>query len=960
MEEKEDGINDVNDLIEDNRDSGRRGFVEIEKRDISSIEAPKHGIKIIPPMVKSEEELIRERKEKIFNFLKYKPVWVLAILIIAVILGVYIRVQPMTDHGGNPGLWDITTNTWTLGPDLDPWLFERYAELIVKEGSLPRIDYMRNVPLGFDTRIESMLLPYMIDWTYHILNLFGDYEVIFAAAILPVIMFGLTIISFFLFVREVFVRKTNKSILRANIIALISTFLMIVVPTFLSRTVAGIPEKESAAFFFIFLSFYLFLKGWKSENLKGAIIFGLLAGISTVLTALIWGGFSYIFITIACACLIAFILNKIHKKEFILYGLWVLISILLIPIFSNRYSFESMFTSLVSGPAFFVFLMLIIHYLLWNTKLSKTSFLRKSKIPKTIMTLIISILILSIASLIFFGPSFITERLKLVHQLAFKPTTGRWNITVAENRQPYFKEWIGDLGPFIKNIPILFWLFFIGSVILFKKMLNKIRQKDAWILTGLYIMLLLGLIFSRYSGDSIFNGENFISKFFYYSSILLFLGYFIYYYIQYYKRGDDSFEKIRFEYLLLLILLLLVLFSVRGAVRLIMVLGPIAPIFVGFLIVESIERFQITKDETFKIILGVIVILILVSSIFTFWTFYKSIKAQAYSFVPSAYNQQWQKSMQWVRENTQEDAVFGHWWDYGYWVQSIGNRATVLDGGNAIGFWNYWMGRYVLTGDNQQDALEFLYSHNTTHLLIDSSDIGKYGAFSSIGSDKDFDRYSWFGTFLQDESKTQETNNLTLMVYPGGIALDEDLIIEEDGKEILLPRQGAGVGAIVVPREDVVNGTRFAQPYIIVVYQGIQHKIYLRYLHIGGRFYDFKEGIESAAYIFPRLDQQGQGLSKNDFGAALFISPRLFRGMLSQIYILGDPLDRFPNFKVAHVESALFVDSLRSQGLNLPEFVYYQGIQGPLTIWEIEYTGEETIQEKYLDRDASKYLDWKL
>jgi asparagine N-glycosylation enzyme membrane subunit Stt3 len=42
---------------------------------------------------------------------------------------------------------------------------------------------------------------------------------------------------------------------------------MIIIPAFLSRTVAGIPEKESVAFFFMFLSFYLFLKAWKSERI---------------------------------------------------------------------------------------------------------------------------------------------------------------------------------------------------------------------------------------------------------------------------------------------------------------------------------------------------------------------------------------------------------------------------------------------------------------------------------------------------------------------------------------------------------------------------------------------------------------------------------------------------------------------------------------------------------------------
>jgi len=46
--------------------------------------------------------------------------------------------------------------------------------------------------------------------------------------------------------------------------------------------------------------------------------------------------------------------------------------------------------------------------------------------------------------------------------------------------------------------------------------------------------------------------------------------------------------------------------------------------------------------------------------------------------------------------------------------------------------------------------------------------------------------------------------------------------------------------------------------------------------------------------------------------------------------------------------------------MNLPDFIYYQGIQGPIKIWEIEYTGNEKIRPEYLDTDASKYLSWKL
>jgi hypothetical protein len=316
--------------------------------------------------------------------------------------------------------------------------------------------------------------------------------------------------------------------------------------------------------------------------------------------------------------------------------------------------------------------------------------------------------------------------------------------------------------------------------------------------------------------------------------------------------------------------------------------------------------------------------------------------------------------MRWVRNETPQNAVFAHWWDYGYWVQSIGNRATVLDGGNAITYWNYLMGRLVLTGDNQKDSLEFLYNHNATHLLIDSSDIGKYGAFSSIGSDKEYDRYSWVGTFLLDESQTQETSNETLLVYTGGIALDENLLIKQNEKEIMLPAQAAGIGAIILPYLKTVNQTQFGQPYTIIVYQGKQYKQELRYLAIDGKFIDFKSGIEGGIYIMPKINQEGQKVSADPIGASMYLSPRLMRGFLTQKYILDDPFKKFPNFKLEHSEPNIIIASLNSQGMNLPEFVYFQGIQGPIKIWSIKYTGTEKIKQEYTATDPTPYLDWKL
>ena len=39
----------------------------------------------------------------------------------------------------------------------------------------------------------------------------------------------------------------------------------------------------------------------------------------------------------------------------------------------------------------------------------------------------------------------------------------------------------------------------------------------------------------------------------------------------------------------------------------------------------------------------------------------------------------WPHAMQWLRENTPEDAVIAAWWDYGYWISTLGERKTLAD-----------------------------------------------------------------------------------------------------------------------------------------------------------------------------------------------------------------------------------------------------------------------------------------
>ena len=889
----------------------------------------------IPP---AYDEL-EDRKKKVLGFLKQKNTWMTYILLAFItFIGVYIRTRNI------PKLKDITTGTWTLGPDLDPFLFLRWAKYIVENGSLMVIDTMKYVPIGYNTSEEMKLLSYMIAWFYHFLAFFSkSMSVTLAAIWFPVFLFALTTIAFFLFSRKVFYKENYKT---QNIIALIATAFFVLIPSLLPRTIAGIPEKESAAFFFIFMSFYFFLEAITSEKLSKSLIFGVLAGIMTGLLALIWGGFIFVFFTIPPTMLLAFIFGKVKKREFFIYLSWLLTSFIIMMPFSARYTISNIVMSTSTGFGIAVFVIIGMSLLIMNQKKFK-EIQSKINLPKEIISIIFSAAVLLIIALIILKPTFFVIQLTNIKNDLISPLDNRFSLTVAENKQPYFvSDWRGNFGPIKFNLPIFFWLFFIGSAALFGHLIKNLKTKEKLILISSYVLFLICLIFSRYSPSSILNGVSGLSLSVYFGGWLIFLASFGYIYYKVYRDQRFSvFEDFNFAYILYFLILTLGIIGARGGIRLIMVLGAISPVAVAFLAVSLTQKYINRKDESIKLFIGIIALVVIIASVFTIWNYYNYDKSVAGNYAPDSYTQQWQKAMARVRENTSANAVFAHWWDYGYWLQSIGERATILDGGNAVGYWNHLLGRYVLTGDDERKSLEFLYSHNGTHLLIDSTDIGKYTAFSSIGSDENYDRFSWISTFLMNEKNTQETNNKTAYVYVGGSAVDEDITWKEDNKTIFLPKKAASVGAVVIEQN---KNKETLQPKAIFVYNGNQYMIPLRYAYFDSKLNDFGSGLDAGVFIFPAVAQNSGGLSINRIGAVLYLSKRTVHSQLAELYLFDKKTE---HFKLVHTESNSVVNVLKDQGAGIGEFVYYQGFQGPIKIWEIKYPSDIKMNEDYLETE---------
>ncbi|MBN2567180.1 glycosyltransferase family 39 protein [Candidatus Woesearchaeota archaeon] len=838
-----------------------------------------------------------------------RPDWLLVPLV--ALIGVVIRIQNLP----------LLKGQYPLA--LDPFIFLRYARELVENGAIPAVDTLRYVPLGFETGSELLSVSYMSAWLYKLLSpLIPGLTIEFAHIIYPVIFFALGIVVFYLLCRELFDSR----------VAFTASLILSVFPAYLYRTMAGFADKEALGILLMFLSIYLFVLTQKRERRWQAGLFGALSGIAAGGMGLTWGGTTFLYMIVGAYAFALIFLGKMRLRETIALVSWAVPAYLMVAFLTPRYGgIVGVLSSLNFAIPFLALLFLIadrltgpltsrLHqaataFLKDGWQAAKTALGQKEASPSRIsphVLVLLLVMIGGIGALVLLGPEKVFGIIVQIKEQILHPVgTGRLTVTVAENRQPYFSDWWEQFGYF-------FYFFFIGSMYLFYRMVAPIKRYRVPLTLG-YVVFITLFIFSRNRAGTVLNGVTPFSAFLFFGSVIGFALLFYALIIRSSTRDDASFRgfaAIPSGLLLTLIWFIIMILAARGAMRLFFVFSPVIALVAGYLIVDVITRSFAIKDRIYKWTALIIVLVLVVPTVYGMW---ETSYAQARYTGPSL-NDQWQAAMAWVREGTPEDAVFAHWWDYGYWVQAEGRRATILDGGNFISYWNHLMGRHVLSGRSETEALEFLKAHDATHLLVISDEIGKYTAYSSIGSDEEFDIFSWIGTFVMEPRATREADGLSWYTYYGVSALDEQLTYE--GKTF--PANAAAIGLIQIPiRYDEDDPDEFAieQPTATVYYQSDRMEVPIECLFFEGeRRYFEKEGLGGCIRLMPRyLNAQYQ----QENGALLWVSERGFGALWTRLFLFDEESERF---------TLVYDDS------DTRQLAYYGGrIMGPLKIWEITY-----------------------
>lgn len=285
----------------------------------------------------------------------------------------------------------------------------------------------------------------------------------------------------------------------------------------------------------------------------------------------------------------------------------------------------------------------------------------------------------------------------------------------------------------------------------------------------------------------------------------------------------------------------------------------------------------------------------------------------------SNYPGQWETSMEWIKANTSANSVIAHWWDYGYWTQVKGERASVVDGGNAKG-WDHQMGRYGLLGRDPNNYMSYYKTHRVTHLLISGEELNKMRAFSTVGSDENFDLKSNVGFFELYDVK--EIRNGTRKTYRGGWLLDKDYVWDN---LVFYANKDAIVGITLDDDKGEISNVN-----IMLIKNNIPYYAPLNNICVQGMcMQENKTGFPGTVTLIPSINNN----EVESIGGAIFTSEKIQDTLLVKLFIKQEQI---PFFKEVYNDKT--------------PFVFYNGrVIAPIRIWEIWYPEFIKEDEKYLE-----------
>lgn len=619
-------------------------------------------------------------------------------------------------------------------PDIDVYYMIRQSLYLLSHNFvLPASDVLRYYPTGIDPHIEFVGVYYLPSMIYAILTKFVAIDFIAYAKLIPAIFGSVFIIPIYFIGKE----------LRDKLTGVLASFFYAVSPAVMFRTSAGEYEKEAFAILFILISLYYFISAHK----KNSLLQGLVSGASILIAGMIWGGVQQVYLTIGGVVGLSFLMNKLDSK--MLTAFIPFVSFILLGDLTNMIGSNS-----ANTINYFLAVLLVSRVLVEKYKLIEQD---KLKYAGPVVSAV------GLAGM-FLGSLFSTRIAAFVDSIwnfLFYKSNAVLSTTVAEQAPGSwgnFESLLGiessrgllDLG-FLTNLFDLWVIGFIGIILIVYK---TQKEKDLFFWFGIFSALI-----------SLFAYSALLKK----GSIPLQVIYLITLSI-----ATASVLRNNFTAGTIIFLIYSSMLSYASYIRLLILVGIYLSFPAGYALEEVFHTLQNNLHKLhgkwwhhqkqfyrFGFIILTTALLVVTALLPLTNAFAGYVVANQ---LGPSYNDNWDSAMKFMKEQTAEDSVILSWWDFGYWFQLKAERASNLDGGNNFGGRNTPTAQFFTGMMNESQQRFYLQKMSSTHILVDSSMIGKFSAMSKIANEG---RYVDAYTILSRQG-TYNKGNQTVIAFTAG------------------------------------------------------------------------------------------------------------------------------------------------------------------------------------------------
>ena len=116
----------------------------------------------------------------------------------------------------------------------------------------------------------------------------------------------------------------------------------------------------------------------------------------------------------------------------------------------------------------------------------------------------------------------------------------------------------------------------------------------------------------------------------------------------------------------------------------------------------------------------------------------------------------WKVAMNWIKENTPEDAIIASWWDYGYWITTLSDRTTIADNATLIDWQIQKLAYSLIT--NPENSWHILNSDYTTDISTYLGDDNVISFGGTLAKDFDSDYLKEYGEPCKQIFKAEAQN----------------------------------------------------------------------------------------------------------------------------------------------------------------------------------------------------------